>query len=139
MKSLLRLFTVLAVFLAAWSSQANAQEDQASIVSLYRVAPGQHMAFMQWMANQEAAAQDAGVAAGQWYVHMNGDSWDFLQISRELSDEQNAAVDAAAQARGLKTGAQSGIELRQFIAWHTDTFVAGPMTAAELLSGAQGN
>jgi hypothetical protein len=139
MKSLLRLFAVLAVLLAAWSSQASAQEDQSSIISIYRVAPGQHMAFLQWLANQEAAAQDAGVPASQFYAHMNGDSWDYLQISSELSDEQNEAVDAAARARGLKTGPPAGIEFRQYIAWHTDTYAAGPMTAAELLSGARGN
>lgn len=139
MRSSLRLFAVLALFLGAWATSARAQEDQASIISIYRVAPGQHMAFMKWMADQEAAAADAGVPAGQWYAHQNGDSWDYLQISTDLTDEQDAAVDAAAQARGLKTGPQAGIELRNYIASHTDTFVAGPMTAAELLAGAQGN
>ncbi|HYO47000.1 MAG TPA: hypothetical protein VEY33_09980 [Gemmatimonadota bacterium] len=139
MKSSLRLLIVSMIFLAAWSAQASAQEDQGSSISLYRVAPGQHIAFLQWMANQEAASQDAGVQASQWYVHLNGDSWDFLQISLDLSDEQGEAVEAAARARGLKTGAPAGIEFRQYIAWHTDTDVAGPMTAAELLAGAQGN
>jgi len=139
MKSFLRLFAVLVVFLAAWSSQASAQEEQSSIISLYRVAPGQHIAFLQWMANQEAAGHDAGVPASQWYAHMNGDSWDYLQISSDLSDEQNEAVDVAARAKGLKTGPPAGIEFRQYIAWHTDTSAAGPMTAAELLSGARGD
>ena len=139
MKSTLRLMVLLSVFLVAWSSQATAQEEQESIISIYRVAPGQHIAFLQWMANQEAAAQDAGVPAGQWYVHHNGDSWDYLQISLDLPDEQDQAVDAAAQARGLKTGGPAGIELRQYVASHTDTFAGGPMTASELLAAAQGN
>ena len=137
MHSSLRFLAVLVLFVLAAPSLALAQEDQTSIISLYRVAPGHHMAFMQWMADQEAASADAGVPAGQWYVHLNGDSWDFLFIGPELTDEQSAAVDAAAAARGLKTGPAASIELREHMAWHTDTYVAGPMTAAELLAGAQ--
>lgn len=138
MKIMLRFLTLSVVLLAAWSSPASAQ-DQSSIISIYRIAPGQHVAFLQWMANQEAASRDAGVPVGQWYVHQDGDSWDFLGIALDLTDEQDAAVDAAAQARGLKTGPPAGIELRRYVASHTDTYAAGPMTASELLAAAQGN
>jgi hypothetical protein len=31
----------------------------------------------------------------------------------------------------------AGVELRQYVAWHTDTFAGGPMTASELLDAAQ--
>lgn len=118
---------------------ALAQDDEAvSIVSLYRVAPGQHIAFLEWMAGNEAAAAQAGVAASQWYAHMNGDQWDYLVIAPETTDEQDAAVDAALQAQGRPTGPAGGIEFRKYMAWHTDTFVAGPMTAAELLTAVRG-
>jgi hypothetical protein len=118
---------------------AIAQDDEAvSIVSLYRVAPGQHLAFLQWMATNEAAATQAGVSASQWYAHMNGDAWDYLVIAPETTDEQDAAVDAALQAQGRATGPAGGIEFRRYMAWHTDTFVAGPRTAAELLAAVGG-
>ena len=135
MRPLLRLLFVLALVSGAWVTSAHAQDEQ--IVSLYRFAPGQHLAFLQFMANGEAASQDAGVSAPQWYVHHNGDSWDYLSIGPALTDEQNDAVDAASRARGLKTGGQGSIEFRSFVAWHTDTYVGGPMTAAELLADAQ--
>lgn len=118
---------------------ALAQEDEAvSIVALYRVAPGQHIAFLEWMAAQEAAAAQAGVPASQWYAHMNGDSWDYMVIAPETTDEQDAAVDAALQAAGRPTGPAGGIEFRKYMAWHTDTSAAGPMTAAELLARVSG-
>ena len=102
MKSAFRLLVLCLVFLAVWSSRANAQaEPETYIVSMYRVAPGQHVAFLQWMANQEAAAAEAGAPTGQWYVHQNGDHWDFLQIAPDLTDEQDDAIDVAAAARGL--------------------------------------
>lgn len=138
MRSSLRLLALLAIFTGVWATAASAQEQEV-IVSLYRVAPGQHMAFLKWQADGEAAAQDAGVPASQWYVHHNGDSWDFVSIGPALTDEQNEAVDAAARARGLKTGGQAGIEFRQYVAWHTDTYAGGPMTAAELLAASQEN
>ncbi len=112
--------------------------EPVSIVSLYRVAPGQHIAFLEWMAAQEAAATQAGVPASQWYAHMNGDAWDYLVIGPETTDEQDAAVDAALQAQGRPTGPAGGIEFRKYVAWHTDTFVGGPMTAAELLALVRG-
>lgn len=118
---------------------ALAQDDEAvSIVSLYRVAPGQHIAFLEWMAAGEAAAAQAGVPASRWFAHMNGDAWDYLMIAPETTDEQDAAVDAALQAQGLPTGPAGGIEFRKYMAWHTDTYVTGPTTAAELLATVRG-
>lgn len=131
---------LLAVGLSlATAGPTRAQDDEpVSIVSLYRVAPGQHIAFLEWMAAQEAAATQAGVPAAQWYAHMNGDQWDYLVIAAETTDEQDAAVDAALQAQGRPTGPAGGIEFRKYMAWHTDTFVAGPMTAAEILATVRG-
>lgn len=118
---------------------ALAQDDEAvSIVSLYRVAPGQHLAFLEWMATGEAAAAQAGVPASQWYAHMNGDAWDYLVIAPETTDEQDAAIDAALQAQGQPTGPAGGIEFRKYMAWHTDTYAAGPMSAADLLATVRG-
>lgn len=139
MKVLASLLIVSAFFLTTWSSPASAQESETWIISTYRIAPGHHVAFLQWMADQEAASRDAGVPVAQWYVHQNGDSWDFLGISPDLTDEQDAAVDAAAVARGLKVGMPAGIELRQHVAEHHDTYAGGPRTASELLAAARGN
>lgn len=141
MKRTLGLLAISFALLAVWAPRVSAQDTDTYIISTYRVAPGQHIAFLEWMANQEAASRDAGLPVGVWYVHQNGASWDFLQISPdiELTDEQEAAGDAAAEARGLATGAAAGIQLRTYIAEHTDTFAGGPSTAAELLAAARGN
>lgn len=138
MQRSLLLLAVLGLLAAAWPSHGLAQEEQTWIVSVYRVAPGHHIAFLQWMADREAAAVEAGVPAGEWYAHLNGDSWDFLFIGPDLTDEQTAASEAAETAMGLKIGGAGAVELREHMAWHTDTHAAGPMTAAELLAGAQG-
>ena len=115
-----------------------ADEPPVSLVSLYRIAPGQHVAFLEWIASQQAAAEEAGAPATQWFMHMDGDSWDFLGIAPETTDEQDEAIDAALEAQGLATGARAAIEFRQYVAWHTDTYAAGPMSISELLEAVRG-
>ena len=142
MQSSFRLLAVTLLIFAVWVPRASAQdEDQTYIITTYHVAPGHQTAFLEWAANQDAIAQEVGLPIGQWYVHMNGDSWDYLQIAPDIdtTPEQDEALDAAARARGMATGPAVGIELRQHIASHTDTFVAGPMTAAEILAALRGD
>lgn len=138
--ALVGTFTLFALLLCGVGPAAaqEADEPPVNIVSLYRIAPGQHVAFLEWMAAQQAAAAEAGLPAPTWYAHMNGDSWDFLVIAPETTDEQDQAADAVAEARGLATGPRAGIEIRQYLAWHTDTYAVGPMSVEELLAGVRG-
>jgi hypothetical protein len=105
-----------------------------AIVSLYHAAPGQQEALMRWLADQDRAAVAAGVAPAQVYVHTDGASWDFMTIGPVTTDAQDKAVDEAAKKLGVTTGPRSGLEFRKHILEHTDTFVRGPMTAAEYIS-----
>ncbi|MEJ2152720.1 MAG: hypothetical protein P8Y29_07190, partial [Gemmatimonadota bacterium] len=113
---------------------ANAQDDMEPVtISIYHVAPGQHMAFLEWMAEREEITAQVGTPDTQWYMHMDGDSWDFLGIAPATTDEQDEAIEEMARARGLTVGPAAAIELRTMIASHTDTEAAGPMTAPEIL------
>jgi hypothetical protein len=109
------------------------------IVSLYRVAPGKHLDFLKWMATREAISKEAGVGPTQWYAHTNGDSWDFVAIAPQPTTEQDAKADELAKQKGLKAGFAAGLEFRQFIAFHTDTFANGPQSAADLVRIATGS
>ena len=113
-------------------------QDQAgtAIVSIYRVAPGKHRAFLKWMADREAAAAEAGAPATKWYRHLDGDSWDYIAIAPDHNEAIDSKADAIAKQRGLAVGMRSGLELRELMASHTDTIVAGPMPAAEMVEEA---
>ena len=100
-------------------------------VSIYHVAPGQHRAFLKWMADRDGIDKSVGLPQAQWYVHMEGDSWDYVGIAPVLTDAQQKQEDDAAKAKGMTTGPAASIEFRQFITSHTDTLAAGPMTASE--------
>src|SRR5260370_8114713 len=84
--------------LPQWSRAADAPGK--AIVALYRVAPGKHLEFLKWMAAREAVDKEAGVPATQWYMHTNGDSWDFVAIGPALPDPQQANVHPLPNKKG---------------------------------------
>jgi hypothetical protein len=128
------IFAAAAATAFALATPAAAQDTPEHIVSLYRAAPGQQLALIKWMARQDQAAQAAGVAASQIYVHTSGDSWDYLVINPVTTKAQDDAVEAAAKKLGIATGSRASLEFRTMIASHTDTTSNGPMTAAQILA-----
>ncbi len=136
-----RLISGLLVLAAAFPVPAMAQRQRPpqspqtgeAIISIYRAAPGHQEQLLAWLARQDEISRAAGVAPAQLFVHQNGASWDFLIIAPRTTPAQDEAVEAAARRMRAAAGPRAGLELRQHIAEHTDTFVAGPMTAAEWL------
>ena len=112
---------------------ARAQEPGNVLIGIYHVAPGKHLDFLRWQAARDAAAVEAGGAATQWYVHTDGDSWDFISIAPEGTPQMDEKVQAILQRKGLTTGFKASLEFRTLISSHTDTFARGPTTAAALL------
>ncbi len=141
MKRWISLTPVLFVFFTASSARPQAARQDAkpmatARISLYRVAPGKHLDFLKWLAETDAMAREAGLPASQVYAHTDGDAWDYLGIAPELTPEQQKKADEVAKKHGRKTGFASGLEFRALIAWHTDTSVIGPTSAAELVAAA---
>lgn len=138
MKQLLKLAAAAALGAIASGSFVYAQTGPSRPhrvrIALYRAAPGQQVALLKWFAAQERAAQAAGVPAGQFYAHTDGDSWDYLAIDPVTTDAQDDAIDAAAKKMGLPTGPASSLEFRKYVAVHTDTFAIGPTTPAQYLA-----
>lgn len=131
---------VVACVLGAGISTVLAQsQPNTAIVSIYRISPGKHLAFLKWMAARDAADREAGVPATQWYRHLDGDSWDYVAIAPNhyaAAAAMGDKVDAIARKHGLSTGAKASLELRELMASHTDTIAEGPSTAAELMQEA---
>lgn len=105
------------------------------LVEIYRIAPGQHSAFLEAIARYDQANRMAGLPARQLYVHSNGADWDFMLIQpASIPDENRAALDAAWEELALPSGADFFLQFRTYIAEHSDTFVNGPTTAADFLA-----
>jgi hypothetical protein len=131
------LAPVLLALGALLPSLAFAQDPPMSTVSIYRVAPGKHLEFLRWQAARDAAGAEAGVPATQWYVHVDGDSWDYVGIAPTTTKEQDEKIEAVLKGRNLTTGFKAGLEFRTLIASHTDTLTRGPTTAAALVEAAK--
>jgi hypothetical protein len=131
------LVAVGALALIAPRFMPDKKDAERSRISIYRLAPGKHLEFLQWQAARDEAFKDAGIPLGKVYAHLDGDSWDYLMIGPATTPEQDKKFDEAAAKRGLKTGFAASLEFREYLAWHSDTFVVGPMTAAELVASAK--
>ena len=138
MKQLLKLAAAAAIGAVASGAIVHAQAGPADPprvrIAIYRAAPGQQVALLRWFAQQEKAAQAAGVPTGHFYAHTDGDSWDYLAVDPVTTDAQDKAVDAAAKKLGYPTGPAASLEFRKYIAVHTDTYAIGPTTPAQYLA-----
>ena len=135
MNALLKYAAAAAAGAAAAGSIAYAQSASPprAIISIYHAAPGHQEALLQWLAQQDRVSAAAGLPAAQIYAHTDGDSWDYLMVAPVTTEAQDQALDAAAAKMGLPSGPKVGLELRKHIASHTDTYVVGPLTAAQQL------
>ena len=131
----MRLFLALAtaVLACALPQSAAAQEAPTSVVTTYRIASGQQVNFLKWLARQDQINAAAGIARSQLYVHSKGDSWDYLVIAPQPTAAQDVTVEAATRKMGLNPR-RGGIELRQYVASHADTIATGPTSATAYLA-----
>lgn len=112
-----------------------APEPTRMLVEIYRIAPGEHQAFLEAIASYDEANRLAGLPPRQLYVHSDGASWDFMLIQpAEIPPEKSAALGEAWKKLGLPSGADFFLSFRKYIAEHTDTFVMGPTSAADYLA-----
>jgi hypothetical protein len=128
---------VLAVVVPLLQAQMNSNQPPRALVGMYQVAPGKHLEFLKWQAANEAVNKEAGVPATQWYAHTDGASWDYISIGPVLTDEQQNKVDEISKKNGALTGFKASLKFREFISSHTDTFVIGPVSAADLVQAGQ--
>lgn len=128
-------FIVLCALASAAPRWMPDKKEQARVrICIYHVAPGKHLEFLKWMAAQDEVAKEAGNPTVQLYAHLDGDSWDYIGIGPATTPEQDRKADEVAAKKGIKTGFLAALRFRQLLASHTDTFAAGPVSAAELVS-----
>lgn len=122
-------------------AQSAEQKPARHLVSIYQAAPGKQLQLLEWFAQQEVVAQEAGAPATQWFVHLDGASWDYIGIIKlaepAKQEKLDKKIDKLAKKKGMATGMAASLEFRQFISSHTDTYVLGPFTAEGLVQEAE--
>ena len=116
------------------SAQLAAPQPQKMLVEIYRIAPGQHEAFMRMINLFDEANRRAGLPPRQLFVHQDGASWDFMLIQpADTPPGKEKALADAYKALNTPSGPDFFVKFRAFIAEHSDTFVSGPTTAQDWL------
>ena len=120
----------------AQHAPAPAAAPQKMLVEIYRIAPGEHEAFMRFIALFDEANRRAGLPPRQLYVHRDGPGWDFMLIQpADIPPDKEAALEKAYRDLNTPSGADFFVSIRRFITEHSDSFVTGPTTAADWLKG----
>jgi hypothetical protein len=137
MKLLLSAAVAASMLLAAPApAQQPAPAPRNMLVEIYRIAPGQHEAFMRFIAIFDEANRRAGLPPRQLYVHQDGEGWDFMFIQpAETPEGKQEALSKAYEDLKTPSGPNFFVSIRRFIAEHSDNFVSGPTTAADWLKG----
>ena len=131
------VLAILALAIVVPILQAQMKEPPRALIGIYQVAPGKHLEFLKWQAAEDAINKEAGLPVGQWYAHTDGASWDYISINPILTDEQQQKVDEIAKKKGMATGFKASLQFREFVSNHTDTFVVGPVSVADLVQAGQ--
>ena len=122
------------LLLSLFATSVSAQSFQKMLVEIYRIAPGQHTAFLEAIAKYDEANRMAGLPPRQLYVHSDGASWDFMIIQpAETPEDKLPALRAAWEKLNLPSGADFFLSFRQYLAEHEDTFAYGPTSAKDYL------
>ena len=122
---------------AAAPASAAKPDTGKVLIEIYRIAPGQHHAFLELIALYDEANRLAGLPPRQLYVHQDGAAWDFILIQpADTPEGKSEALAEAVKKTGAPRGADFFFEIRRFIADHSDTFALGPTSAAEWLAQA---
>ena len=134
------LIAAAALSLGQWimGSAVHAAEPEAlpeSAAEIFRIAPGQHEAFLKLIADTEAAKVKVGMQPDQLYIHEDGASWDFILIKAKGQDPAKwKQVEDILHAQGHPSGPDYFFMIRKMIAEHTDTTAIGPTTATAYLA-----
>jgi hypothetical protein len=114
---------------------AEPQDLPESAVEIFRIAPGQHEAFLELIKATEAAKAQVGMQQDQLYIHEDGASWDFILIKAKGQDPAKwKQVEDILHAQGHPSGPDYFFMIRKMIAEHTDTTSIGPTTATAYLA-----
>jgi hypothetical protein len=117
------------------TTAAEAADLPESSVEIFRIAPGQHEAFLKLLADTEAAKVQVGMQPDQLYIHQDGASWDFVLIKAKGQDPAKwKQVADILHAKGHPSGPDYFFMIRKMIAEHTDTSAIGPTTATAYLA-----
>lgn len=142
--------TIAALALSATqpaSAQAPAPATQAeewpeAWFEIFKLAPGKHEDFIRRIDQTDQVRAAGGLPPTQLFFHENGAEFDvilFKPVSPvKPTPEQEAKMAAKRKELGIPSGPAYFVDIREFVASHTDSKTVGPVSAGQWLKKLDG-
>ena len=102
-------------------------------VAIYKVVPGKHVEFLEWMAAWDEVFEEIGLAQPVWYRTVRGGNFDFIVFYPMWDSSKEEEMERVGKERGLEIGFDWDVRHWSYLDIRTNTLMTGPLTPAELL------
>lgn len=120
------------------AAPAHPEEWPEAWFEIFKLAPGKQEAFIRRIDQTDQVRAAAGLPPTQLFFHSNGAEFDvilFKPVSASPpTPEQEAKMAAKSKELGIPSGPAYFVDIREFIASHTDSKTIGPVSAAQWLT-----
>lgn len=131
-KLLLSLILCVGLFGVVDKAAAVAEQSSVHTMTVWKIHPGKHVAFIKYMKEWEAVYQVIGLSPMRWYRKISGDSYDYVSISAPFNNAKEHEMEAEGKKRGLPIGYNYTIKLNEYVESYTTTYVEGPQSMEAL-------
>jgi hypothetical protein len=101
---------------------------------IFKLAPGKQEDFIRRLDQTDQVRAAAGLPPVQIFFHENGAEFDvilFKPVAAAPTPEQEAKMAAKRKELGIPSGPAYFVDIREFIASHTDSKTIGPVSAGQ--------
>ncbi|MCP3730925.1 hypothetical protein M9978_10835 [Sphingomonas sp. MG17] len=101
---------------------------------IFKLAPGKQEDFIRRLDQTDQVRAAAGLPPVQIFFHENGAEFDvilFKPVAAAPTPEQEAKMAAKRKELGIPSGPAYFVDIREFIASHTDSRTIGPVSAGQ--------
>ena len=104
---------------------------------IFRLVPGKQEDFVRRIDQSDQVRAAAGLPPTQLFFHENGADFDVI-LFKPVSDvpltpDQEAKMAAKRKELGIPSGPAYFVDIREFVAGHTDSQTVGPVSAGQWL------
>lgn len=127
------LAACIAVATASYSLQSESRATFQT-VAIYKVVPGKHVEFLEWMAAWDEVFEEIGLDQPIWYRTVRGGNFDFIVFYPTWDPSKEEEMERVGKERGLEIGFGWDVRHWSYLDMRTNTTMTGPLTPAELLA-----
>ncbi|MEG3181303.1 hypothetical protein [Sphingomonas sp. LT1P40] len=124
------------------SAPVPAEQWPEAWFEIFKLAPGKQEAFIRRLDQTDQVRAAAGLPPVQLFFHENGADFDVILFKPvaaiKPTPEQEAKMAAKRKGLGIPAGPAYFVDIREFVAAHTDSKTIGPVSAGQWIQRLDG-